>query len=97
MKDLNEIDHLRYCRPLYYNKLRSYSKELHWDGYRLLVKVKNFSPEAIKNSILTAKDPISMYFWPLFHLHHIRTLYYDWFQSYSKELPSDGSGFDNLT
>ena len=63
----------------------------------LLIKVKNFNLDTTKNTMMIPKDPISMYFEPLFHLHHIRTLYYDWFQSYSKELRWDGSGFDNLT
>ena len=97
MKDLDEICKSRYLTALYYQRLLSYSKELHWDGYWLLIKVKNFSLEATKNSIMTPKEPISMYFWPFFHLHPITRLYYQRLLRYSKELHWDGLGYNNLT
>ena len=63
----------------------------------LLIKVKNFYLDTTKNTMMIPKDPISMYFEPLFHLHHIRTLYYKPFRCYSKELHQVGMGNINLT
>ena len=63
----------------------------------LLIKVKNFHLDTTKNTMMIPTHPISMYFGPLFHLHHIRTLYYKRLKSYSKELHQVGTGNINLT